>query len=342
MEHRDLVHARWWLAYPVALFLLFATDYALGFWRPQPVRLPEQFSPAFLALVLSDVPRSQPSILVAGDSVLWGYKIGDRQTAAWILQENHSQSHVLNLAYEGGSTPNSAVILTQVLASGIPLSGAIVNVNSKEFNEADSSYRTLHPSLERLAISHLQRQDRSLLDLHQPNDLNAALNAWVESVWRLYRLRTDIRQGLFGHDDMAGALVALVQRATGTQAAIDAAHQPTPDRFLGTYDLSPIGADNVGMIYYRRLISTLCSRHIAALIFLTPTNHRLLHDYIDSPEYDENLKRLTTVTHCATLHIANFDRAIPPKYFIDNDHLTPGGQQVLSRLIDPYVKEMIQ
>jgi len=339
---RDIANARWWLAYPTALILLAILDVGLAFWRPFPPRLPEQFSSAYLRLYVSDAPSRKPVVTFLGDSVLWGYKIGESDTAVADLQRRFANAEMLNLSYEGGSAPNSAVMLRYVLRSGLRVSGVVVQVNVKEFNLADSSYRTLHPALEQAADEVLTTDDRRTLQMHAAADFNAKLGRFVEKIWRFYRLRTDLREKLFGTDDMAGFLAGHVHGLTGTKHAQELAHVPTPDKFLGTYDLAPIDPDNISMRYYRSLLQALCSAHIPALVFLTPTNHKLLHDYIDVPAYEANLHRLVAIPHCAGVTIVNFDRAISPKMFLDNDHLNADGQRVLASRLLGYVREMIR
>ena len=328
---------RWWLAYPTAVLLLVLLDAVLGFWRPAPARLPEQFSPAYLGLVLDSAPRKVPTVVVFGDSVLWGYRIHERVTAIATLRKRFPNLRFLNLAYEGGSMPNSEVMLRAVLRSGIDVVGVIANVNVKEFSTLDSTYRTLHPSLEAYGYDHLTLEDRTLLVSHVGTDLNARLGAFVERWWRLYRLRMDIRERLFGHDDLAGALATQLHAITGEAATEEAQHRPTPDLFLGTYDLAPITAHNVGMHYYRAFVDELCARRVPSLLFLTPTNHQLLHEYIDNPDYDANLSRLEKVPDCEAVRIVNLDSAIAPARFLDNDHLDVLGQQQLAADLTPYL-----
>ncbi len=339
---RDISQARWWLAYPVALLLLFLADIALGFWHPEPGRLPEQFSAAYLKLYLSDVPRRKPVVAFLGDSVLWGYKIRQTDSAVAVLQQRIGGVQMLNLSYEGGSTPNSAVMFDYALRSGVHPKAVVVAVNIKEFNAADSAYRTLHPSLENASFDVLTADDRQALELHHPTDLNATLNRAIERIWRLYRLRADLREQFFGTDDMAGALVKATENLTGTAAARELGHRPTADKFLATYDLAPITQANVNMQYYLRLVRKLCKTKTPSVIFLTPTNHRLLHDYIDVPEYDANLSRLTSVPHCPGIAIVNLDRAVPARMFLDNDHLDPQGQQVLAARLLPFIRAALR
>ncbi len=338
----DIARARWWLAYPVAICLLALLDFALDFWHPFPARLPEQFSPAYLSLYLRDVPRGKPVVAFLGDSVLWGYKINQTDSAVADLQRDVPGAQMLNLSYEGGSIPNSEVMLRTLLHSGLRPAGIVLQINVKEFNQVDSAYRTLHPSLERAATDLLTPDDRRVLQMHAPTDLNAKLNRFVERIWRFYRFRSDLREQIFGTDDMAGALVNAAKRITGTAAAEELAHRPTTEKFLGTYDLAPIDRQNVGMEYYQQLMRELCAAKVPTLVFLTPTNHRLLHDYIDVPEYDENLRRLMAVPHCGAIRIVNLDRLIPSRMFLDNDHLDRDGQRILAARLLPHVRSVAQ
>jgi hypothetical protein len=114
-----LVHARWWIAYPVAIALLIVLDLALRSWAPLPLRLPEQYSPTYLNLVLSDIPRNRNTTVLLGDSVLWGYKLPTDQIAAAILQASDPHTRVIDLAYEGGSTVNDAVMLRMLQRAGV-------------------------------------------------------------------------------------------------------------------------------------------------------------------------------------------------------------------------------
>ena len=77
-------------------------------------------------------------------------------------------------------------------------------------------------------------------------------------------MRSDIREVLY-HDDRESP----PQRVTAAQ-------------FEGTYDLSPLTARNAGVRYLERTVASLRADGISVIAFLTPTNHPLLHEYIDS------------------------------------------------------------
>lgn len=340
--NRNIARAAWWWAYPVALLLVVLTDVALGFWRPFPPRLPEQFSHRYLELYVSDVPKNEPVIMLFGDSVLWGYKLSPSETAAAILQRDLPGKVVANFSYEGGSPPNTLVMLRYLLQVGVRPAAAVIDLNSKEFSALDSAYRTLHPSLESAAYSVLTNEDWRALELHTAQTPNAKIDRYMERVWRFYGLRADLRERLFGTDDLAGSLLKRLQDITGTTAGKAIARRRTRDRFLGTYDLAPIAPNNIAWQYYTELIRELCAAHVPAVIFLTPTNHGLLHAYIDVPEYDANLRHLMAVPHCASISMLNLDRAVPDRMFIDNDHLTGAGQRVLAKRLRPSLEKLLQ
>lgn len=135
-------------------------------------------------------------------------------------------------------------------------------------------------------------------------------------------VRADIRQTIFGERDAATRLAALASSLTGADVREKRAHVPTADRFLGTYDLTPLTQTNVALWYLRASRTLLEANHIPYVAFLTPTNHHLLADYINSREYDDNLRALEQTLRGPGGVVLNFDRAMATTEFLDNDHLT--------------------
>lgn len=333
MSERDFVRARWWLSLPAALLCLAALDAALSFWRPFPSRLPEHFSPAYLSDYVDRIPRDAP-IVFLGDSVLWGYGLAPSDAIPAILQSRRGLHNVINLSYEGGSSANSYFMLRYLLQRGVEPQLIVLQVNSKESNPSDSAYNRLHPSLERLVRSLLSGGDRAVLQSSLSDDFGARLQRMAERFWRLYRYRTDVREALFDTDDAASALRDAVQKLTGSARLQALAHRPNADKFLGTYDIEPLSRDNVDFVYLRKLANLIERSGIPAVAFLTPTNHRLLHDYIDAPGYDARLLQITTTLKNHRIVVLNLDRAIPPRQFIDNDHLTAVGDRRLADILN--------
>jgi lysophospholipase L1-like esterase len=161
------------------------------------------------------------------------------------------------------------------------------------------------------------------------------LDGWIGSIWHLYALRSDLREALFGEIDAAHALDGAVQRASGAEARAAAAHRPTPDRFEGTYDLSPLDGKNVSVHFLRETIALLAEEHIPALAILTPTNHTLLHEYIDVPEYRKNLAYVRALLAAGDARVLDLDARFPAAEFIDNDHLTARGNRRLAAALEP-------
>jgi len=332
----------WFVASVVALMTLVVIDMRVRLWSPAPARLPEQFSSTCLDLIVRRLASQQAKTIVVGDSVLWGYKLSESQNVIARLHSRLPIARFENLAFEGGSPPNSAIVVRHLVHRGVPIHAVLFNINQKEFNVADSAYRTLLPSLARVASTDLSPTDRMQLDPKMLFDRRGSVEQLADRYWRWYGLRVDLRERIFGADDAASAILRFTQRLSGESARAEAAHRFTADRFLGTYDLAPLDKRNVGLIYLRSLIAELCAKHIPALGFLTPTNHTLLADYIDSPEYEANLKTSATLATCPSVRIVNLDRAIPANEFIDNDHLTPRGNEHLARLLAPYLQGITQ
>ena len=299
-------------------------------WHPHPTRLPEQFSTAYLNAYV-DAYRSAAPVLVVGDSALWGYELPAADAPVERLADLRPHDTFLNLSYEGGSVVNSLYALRLVLARGVRPAAVIVNLNSKEFNAADSAYKRLLPALERAVTPELDARDRALLTTLPAPTLADRLDALVASVWALYRQRVDVRVALFGQDDFAGLVTTGIRQLTGEAARYDRGHQPTPEAFIGTYDLDAIPSDNVEEIALRELRDELVRERIPTIAFLTPTNHRLLSDTTSDPGYAANLALIARTMHGPGIHVVDLDDLNVGPHFIDNDHLDATGARLLAR-----------
>ena len=309
-------------AIAVALFLLVVIDAAVRMTFPRTERLNENFSASYLRREVRALRGTSP-IVVFGDSALWGYGLSSDKAAVSLLRR--AGLPLENLSYEGGSLPNSYAMLRLLLARGVRPSVVVFNVNQKEFNPNDSAYAKLHPSVEQLVWSTLAPADRALLKATTTDAPDQRLQRAIETGWQLYGLRTDLRELLFSDVDAVHALQTALETVSGTRARRLAAHRPTPALFEGTYDMTPLAPSNVGFQFLARIADLLRSEHIRALAILTPTNHALLHDYIDSPEYVANLRASRRALESRGVRVLDLDRAFPASEFIDNDHLTAAG-----------------
>ena len=241
-----------------------------------------------------------------------------------------------NLSFEGGSPANTYAMLRLLEAKGVRPALVVFNVNQKEFNPADSAYQKLHPSLEALAAPLLTAEEAAELTPTVKRDrFEAALDDAISAHWQFYALRSDIREALFSNLDAAHALDDALQTLSGAKARTEAMHRPTPDRFEGTYDLSPLDAQNVSVRFLRKTAELLAQERIPAIAILTPTNHALLHEYIDAPEYAKNLAYVRTMLEGHGVLVIDLDREFKAAEFIDNDHLTAAGNQHLAEILQP-------
>lgn len=313
-----------------ALAILAVADAAVVVAFPIQPRLPESFSAAYLARELRGLRGSAPTV-VFGDSALWGYGVSPAEAAVTRLWPQRRAW--VNLSYEGGSAANSYAMLRVLQAARVTPRAVVFNVNLKEFNAEDSAYQKLYPAVERLAWNALGAEERARLTAVTPRDGEARLARTVEAVWQVYGMRSDLRETVFGRPDAASALLALVERFSGAAARRAAAHRATPESFEGAYDLSPLDDANVEVYFLRRLARTLRDERVTAYALLTPTNHRLLHAYIDVPEYREQLAYVSAVLRRYGVRVLDYDRALPSGDFIDNDHLTAAGNAALAGLL---------
>jgi lysophospholipase L1-like esterase len=313
--------------------LLAALDLAVRAWFPILPRVATDFSSAYLGRELHGLAEGKPQVIFFGDSVVWGYGLRSDQAAVSLLRARGCECQ--NLAFEGGSPPNDYALLRALLAAGVRPKAVVFNVNQKVFNSADSAYQKLHPALTDSA-THLLRPDERTALIFAPargTPIEAALDRSVSRVWLFYAMRSDLREALFGDVDAAHAVHDVLEGWSGARARGDAQHRPTPDRFEGTYDLTPLTAANVGVIYLQKMADLLEVERIPAIAFMTPTNHALLRDYIDSPQYRDNGRYLRGLLERRGVRVLDLDRSFGTDEFLDNDHLTAAGQRHLASLL---------
>jgi hypothetical protein len=281
-------------------------------------RFSSDFSAAYLQREMHRLASSPPRTLVFGDSVLWGYRIAPGETAVALLARAGCACE--NLSLKSGSPPNTYALVRIALADGVRPRQAVIEINQKAFNSADPGFVTLHPALARTVVPYLSPSERRELGV-VPGSV-AFPSAWeraLEHLSALYAMRSDLRAWLYGDVDAAPA-------------------QPiTADMLEGTYDLLPLSEKNAGVRYLEKTLDALRAAGVPVLAFLTPTNHRLLHEYIDVPAYRNNGAFLRRVLERHGSRVVDLDAAFPAGEFIDEAHLTPQGQRHLASALAPFV-----
>ncbi len=309
------------LAIVVLVSLLAIADVVFAATFASQPRLSDNFSSAFVRLELARLRAEPRATIVLGDSVLWGSDVSAAESVPALLARRGIR--VANFAYQGGSPVNTYATLRTILASGVRPARVVFNVNQKTFNAADSAYSVVHPAIWELARPYFASDDARLVTT--PDDahsLDARLDRTIARYWQLYAMRADLRESLFGDVDAGHALDGLLERATGAGLRRRAAHRPTASDFEGTYDLTPLDGSNVSVHFLKRTIALLGAEHIPAIAILTPTNHSLLHPYVDAPEYAANLAYVRGLLARGGVRVVDADRAFGPEDFFDNDHLT--------------------
>ncbi|HZO95367.1 MAG TPA: hypothetical protein VFB22_16585 [Candidatus Baltobacteraceae bacterium] len=306
------------LVVAVALLTFLLENVLVGALLPNLPRLTSDFSATYLRREMRRLAAAPPRTLFFGDSVLWGYRIAPSQTAVAVLRAEGCACE--NLSLKSGSPPNYDAMIRIALGSGVRPREAVIEINQKAFNAADPGFVKLHPALAQLGVPYFTAAERRELGLEPGTD--AYPPAWTRALDRLslvYAMRTDIRGALYGDVDAA---------------------PPTPitaDMLEGTYDLSPLSEANAGIRYLSRAVDALRAHGIPVVAFLTPTNHRLLHDYIDVPAYRANGAYLRRLLERHGARVLDLDARFAAGEFIDEAHLTPAGQRHLARLLEPLV-----
>ena len=297
-------------------------------------RLVPNFSAAYLDRTIARIGDGR-RLVVLGDSVLWGYRVRARESAVSIIAA--AGVPTVNLAFEGGSLPNTYAVLRLMQRAGVRPRAVLFNVNLKEFNPADSAYETLYPAVETSVWSALTPAERRLLHRTQSDSFEARASAWLSRVWALYALRNDLRGAVFGEADAATAVAQHVNRLSGEAARAERMHAPTEDRFLGTYDLSALTGANVEVAYLRATVALLRRERIPGIAVFTPVNHELLHAFIDVPEYERQRRYVRAVLERDGVRVVDYDRAFEAADFFDNDHLTAQGNRKLAVMLEQHV-----
>lgn len=311
------------------LATLALADVLVRLFFPALDRLDPNFSAAYLNRAIARIGSDR--LVVLGDSVLWGYRLRASESAASIV--GASGIPTVNLAFEGGSLPNTYAVLRLMQRAGVRPRAVLFNVNLKEFNPADSAYDRLSPAVETSVWPALSAGEQRLLRRTQSDAFEARATASLSRAWALFALRNDLRGALFGEADAVTAVRRTVNRLSGETARAERLHVPTPDRFLGTYDLSALTGANVEVAYLRATAALLRRERIPAVAVLTPVNHRLLHELIDVPAYEAQRRYLRAILEQQGVRVVDYDHAFAAADFFDNDHLTAPGNRKFAAML---------
>ena len=236
------------------------------------------------------------------------------ETAASILAAQGCACR--NFSFKTGSPPNYYALVRLFQEYRIRPKALVLEVNQKALNEADPAYRKLHPTLATLAAPLLGGGDRAMLEPPpQPGPFERWLDQTLSPMWLLYAMRADIRTTLYGDPD-----------------AVTVQH-PTPDLYEGTYDLTPLTEKNVGVHFLEETVDYARAAGVPVIAFMTPTNHVLLHEFIDSPQYRKNGLFLRGLLEKRGARVLDLDTAFRADEFFDNAHLRPPAQRRLAAII---------
>jgi hypothetical protein len=318
MEARSSLRSRYVAVAIVAALASFcaivaAENLAVAAFVASMPRFVTDFSPAFLRYAVGRAAKPGETVFL-GDSVLWGYRLAAERNAVALLAARGCACR--NLAFKSGNSANDYLIARLLTGAPQRPSRVVIEINQASFNKTNDDYANLHPAVASAASEYLSPAERAML---APFDDAKALARSAErslpAVSSVYAFRSDLREWLFG-DTPSVALPRL-----------------NADLFAGVYDLVPLDESNVGVHFLEKTADALRSARVPLVAFMTPTNHALLHDYIDNALYRNNEAYLRRLLEARGARVVDFDRAVPADEFFDNAHLTAAGQERLARLL---------
>ncbi|HEY1975699.1 MAG TPA: hypothetical protein VGG89_04095 [Candidatus Baltobacteraceae bacterium] len=291
--------------------LTVAENAAVSAYLSSSGRFASDFSATALEHKLDAIAKQPPQVVFMGDSALWGYGVPADGNAVALLAKGGCSC--VNLSFKAGSPPNYYALTLLFAKFHVHPKLVVLEINQPSFSPGDQSYKTLAPALAALAGPLMTPADRSTLDVADGGEgVLARLGAAMASAWLVYGARADLRDALSGDADAVPK------------------ERPVAEDFLGTYDLAPLDERNVGVRYLEAVADALREQRIPAIAFLTPTNHALVHEFIDVPAYARNADYLVKILESRGIRVVDLDRAFPQVDFIDNTHLTQRGQQLLA------------
>ncbi len=293
------------LAGLTALGLFFLSNAAVGKLFPPTSRLATNFSASELR---RDLTSSQGQTIFLGDSVLWGFLIKPDETAVDLLKAQGCACR--NLAFKHGGPVNYYALARVIRATGIRPKAVVIEVNRQNFSPKSISYRALLRPVAELSLPYLTGDDRRELYI-PPETLRTALDRALDAISRLYAERVDIHVAVYGEDT-----------------------KPFGPELLGQlFDLPRLDRSNVGFRYLLTTVQSLRGAGIPVLAFLTPQNHAEIDPFVDRDVYRANTAAIEEELRLRGAQVVNLDSALSRNDFLDEEHLTPGGQRRLAALL---------
>lgn len=296
-----------------AIAVITAQNFLLWWFFPHLPRFTTDFSATYLRRELATMPPAHAAVFL-GDSVLWGYDIQAEQSAITILASRGCACE--NLSFKASSPPNYYAIARLMQRLDVRPRIVFIEINQKVLNQADNAYATLYPAVAQLAqtLGALTPSDEHALNLKpSAKDFRTRIDGVLSGAMLMYAMRSDIRETWYG--DPASPLPKLTQ-----------------DLLMGTYDLTPLDTSNIGVDYLNKAFDIFHAMGVPVIAFTTPTNHQLMHQYIDGADYAANDAFLVRDARAHGASTLDLDRAMPANVFIDESHLTPPGQRRLAKI----------
>lgn len=301
-------------------------------------------------------------ILFLGDSVMVGEDLPFPETVPGQLetklraQFTDESFTVSDLAMAASRLGDTYAMLVKASATHPDI--VVVEINYQMFSRAQADEQPFRYPYLRTAVDRTStyQQMAARLKLPQSDSRGDALIHFTQEIWALYRYR-ELVDGLI----FQGTPVDRLHGARPSPIAATREPQPGQARQLlpwhlrhvdvqqtvgAAYDNDPLDSfPNPALFFARELVRFLNAHEIRALVFLTPLNHVMLRQYIDTAAFDVNVRRIDALFSGQGFIYRNYQDLLSGDLFTDDDHLTSAGSarlaEVLFRDVEEYFESVL-
>jgi len=320
-------------------------DRAYPFWHD---RLPAdrvQWDQIAIDQVIAGIRHDRGrKIVVLGDSVMAAHGLPYWATTSgllaqhWRRHDSQGRTRVYDLAMDASRPGDEFAVLFKVIAAHPDI--VVIEMNVQMFSRAQAeeipfSYPYLHRVVQQLPA---YQAAAKRLRLPETDPREDAISHAAQGAWALYRYR-ELLDGLL----IGGAPLERLRGAPPVPIAVLA--EPTslyPGVFVPWYDRhdvayfhsqmgqayvdTPFDAyPNPSLFFADQIVRYLNGHHVRAVVFLTPVNHGLIDPVVAPAAYAAHVQRLNRIFEGQSFVYLNAQAALPDRFFLDDDHLTPMG-----------------
>jgi lysophospholipase L1-like esterase len=304
-------------------------------------------NPAAIDAYVRQIKRDTAyKVVVLGDSVVVGPSLlGKNETIPAYLEAALQRAHpgrpihAWNLGIAGARSTDLYCLLLRVLEAKPDL---VVIENNFMMYTLD--IRLMPVANPWIAYS-MNEVPPAVKNLLPPRDykqrIDNAATWWVESNFQLFGMRQAINGMLFGVQPRvpfespnpavmlttdAGKALGRLKMEPWNRRGVNA------QTFQGMY-ANAVHPDNLNGAFYPMMMEELRKRKIPAFFYMTPQNPAMMEEILPGKTYEQNREVAASFIKSPDLPSSDYSSLVPDQLFYDNDHLMPGGNEMVGEAI---------